>query len=51
MGWKSELNIKDVLKKRFDKISSKDPTVGSNYLDIRVRLLDLLKEAKFKNII
>ena len=50
-GWKHELNIKEVLHKRFEKISSTDPNVPSNYLEIRVRLLDLLREAKFKNII
>ena len=50
-GWRAELNIKEVLEKRFDKISSTDPNVAANYLDIRVRLLDVLREAEVKNII
>ena len=50
-GWKAELNIKEVLEKRFDKISSTDPNVAANYLDIRARLSDVLREAKEKNII
>ena len=50
-GWKNELNIKEVLEKRFEKISSTSPNVAPNYLDIRVRLMDLLREAKCANVI
>ena len=47
----SKQSVKEELKRRFARISSSNTNVPSNYLDIRSRLLDLVREARAFRII
>ena len=47
----SKQSVKEELKRRFARIASNNTNVPSNYLDIRHRLLDLIREARAFKII
>ena len=47
----SQQSVKEELKRRFARISSNNTNVPNNYLDIRHRLLDLIREARAFKII
>ena len=47
----SRQSVKEELKRRFARIASINTNVPNNYLDIRHRLLDLIREARAFKII
>ena len=51
IGWEGDISIRDILVRRFELIASVEENVPKNFIEIRKRLLDLIKEARAHGVI